>query len=584
MKRQQEKFTALYCRLSQDDGREGESNSIVNQKEYLMKYAKEHGFPNPKFYVDDGYTGTNFDRPSFKEMSADIEKGLVKTVIVKDLSRFGRNYIEVGSYSEIIYPEAGVRFIAIMDNVDTGSLESNEFAAFTNLFNEWYPKSTSKKVKEVKKAKGLAGEHLGAPPYGYLRNPDDKTRWLVDGEAAAVVRRIFSLCMQGKGVSAIATTLWKDRTLTPSAYKASKGIGVAKVSEDPYCWETSAVAAILENVAYIGITESFKSTRLGFKSKKRIPTAKDRRAYIENAHAPIIDRDIWEKVQIIRENKRRPNKSGITSMFSGLLYCADCGAKLSLATANGYAHFRCSQYKRTSRTQNCTQHYIREDALNQLVLKQLQHFLSYYDENSGTYSEIDVNEDGTYIAPRGQISTSDLSLSFTYSRSPAAKNTKLSYIKVTYNYNWLNLPFFRWQDPTSVSWDDSKFQMTDNSFSKVDKYDGYVIGPNGELLGPYTNQTHSSENGYANASNAGVSWYADLKGYIGVQPTKLYGSGTFKLAPKSTTTSGSTTLYGHYVHPKAELGLSVNVSSYGSFSISGGSNYDERGSQKTISW
>lgn len=375
MKRQQEKFTALYCRLSQDDGREGESNSIVNQKEYLMKYAKEHGFPNPKFYVDDGYTGTNFDRPSFKEMSADIEKGLVKTVIVKDLSRFGRNYIEVGSYSEIIYPEAGVRFIAIMDNVDTGSLESNEFAAFTNLFNEWYPKSTSKKVKEVKKAKGLAGEHLGAPPYGYLRNPDDKTRWLVDGEAAAVVRRIFSLCMQGKGVSAIATTLWKDRTLTPSAYKASKGIGVAKVSEDPYCWETSAVAAILENVAYIGITESFKSTRLGFKSKKRIPTAKDRRAYIENA--PIIDRDIWEKVQIIRENKRRPNKSGITSMFSGLLYCADCGAKLSLATANGYAHFRCSQYKRTSRTQNCTQHYIREDALNQLVLKQLQHFLSY---------------------------------------------------------------------------------------------------------------------------------------------------------------------------------------------------------------
>lgn len=377
MKRQQEEFTALYCRLSQDDGREGESNSIVNQKEYLMKYAKEHGFPNPKFYVDDGYTGTNFDRPSFREMSADIEKGIVKTVIVKDLSRFGRNYIEVGSYSEIIYPEAGVRFIATMDNVDTGSLESNEFAAFTNLFNEWYPKSTSKKVKEVKKAKGLAGEHLGAPPYGYLRNPDDKTRWLVDEEAAAVVRRIFSLCMQGKGVSDIATILWKDKVLTPSSYKVSKGIGVAKVSENPYCWESDTVAAILENVAYIGITESFKSTRLGFKSRKRIPTAKDRRAYIENAHTPIIDRDMWEKVQTIRENKRRPTKSGMTSIFSGLLYCADCGAKLSLATANGYVHFRCSMYKRTSRTQNCTQHYIRKDTLNQLVLKQLHHFLSY---------------------------------------------------------------------------------------------------------------------------------------------------------------------------------------------------------------
>lgn len=377
MKRQQEEFTALYCRLSQDDGREGESNSIVNQKEYLMKYAKEHGFPNPKFYVDDGYTGTNFDRPSFKEMSADIEKGIVKTVIVKDLSRFGRNYIEVGSYSEIIYPEAGVRFIAIMDNVDTGSLESNEFAAFTNLFNEWYPKSTSKKVKEVKKAKGLAGEHLGGPPYGYLRNPDDKTRWLVDEEAAAVVRRIFSLCMQGKGISAIADALWEDRVLTPSAYKASKGLAAPIVSENPYNWESTTVALILENVAYIGVTESFKSTRLGFKSKKRIPTAKEMRTFIENAHTPIIDRELWDKVQAIRANKRRPTKNGAVSIFTGLLYCADCGTKLSLRAAKNYLYFRCSKYKGNSRSGICTHHYIREDVLYQLVLKQLQQFLSY---------------------------------------------------------------------------------------------------------------------------------------------------------------------------------------------------------------
>ena len=377
MKRQQEEFTALYCRLSQDDGREGESNSIVNQKEYLMKYAKEHGFPNPKFYVDDGYTGTNFDRPSFKEMSADIEKGLVKTVIVKDLSRFGRNYIEVGSYSEIIYPEAGVRFIAIMDNVDTGSLESNEFAAFTNLFNEWYPKSTSKKVKEVKKAKGLAGEHLGPPPYGYLRNPDDKTRWLVDEEAAAVVRRIYSLCMQGKGISAIADILWEDEVLTPSAYKASKGLEAAIVSVNPYNWESTTVALILENVAYIGVTENFKSTRLGFKSKKRIPTAKEMRTCIENAHTPIIDRELWDKVQMIRANKRRPTKNGATSIFTGLLECADCGTKLSLRSSKSYLYFRCSKYKGNSRSGVCTQHYVREDVLYQLVLKQLQHFLSY---------------------------------------------------------------------------------------------------------------------------------------------------------------------------------------------------------------
>ena len=364
-------------RPTQDDGREGESNSIVNQKEYLMKYAKEHGFPNPKFYVDDGYTGTNFDRPSFKEMSADIEKGLVKTVIVKDLSRFGRNYIEVGSYSEIIYPEAGVRFIAIMDNVDTGSLDSNEFAAFTNLFNEWYPKSTSKKVKEVKKAKGLAGEHLGAPPYGYLRNPEDKTRWLVDEEAAAVVRRIYSLCMQGKGISAIADILWEDEVLTPSAYKASKGLEAAIVSGNPYNWESTTVALILENVAYVGVTENFKSTRLGFKSKKRIPTAKEMRTYIENAHTPIIDRELWDKVQMIRANKRRPTKNGATSIFTGLLECAGCGTKLSLRSSKSYLYFRCSKYKGNSRSGVCTQHYVREDVLYQLVLKQLQHFLSY---------------------------------------------------------------------------------------------------------------------------------------------------------------------------------------------------------------
>ena len=372
------RFSALHQNdNSRDDGREGESNSIVNQKEYLMKYAKEHGFPNPKFYVDDGYTGTNFDRPSFKEMSADIEKGLVKTVIVKDLSRFGRNYIEVGSYSEIIYPEAGVRFIAIMDNVDTGSLESNEFAAFTNLFNEWYPKSTSKKVKEVKKAKGLAGEHLGPPPYGYLRNPDDKTRWLVDEEAAAVVRRIFSLCMQGKGMSAIADILWEDKVLTPSAYKASKGLEAAIVSGNPYNWESTTVALILENVAYVGVTENFKSTRLGFKSKKRIPTAKEMRTYIENAHTPIIDRELWDKVQMIRANKRRPTKNGATSIFTGLLECADCGTKLSLRSSKSYLYFRCSKYKGNSRSGVCTQHYVREDVLYQLVLKQLQHFLSY---------------------------------------------------------------------------------------------------------------------------------------------------------------------------------------------------------------
>lgn len=375
--RQHEEITALYCRFSQDDGRDGDSNSIANQKSYLLDYAKRNRFPNPQFYVDDGYTGTNFDRPDFKRMNEDCEKGIVKTVIVKDLSRFGRDHIGVGRYQEIIYPEAGIRFIAVMDNVDTCSEDSNEFAAFTNLFNEWYPKTTSKKVKQVKRSKAMNGEHLGAAPFGYLKNPDDPTRWLIDEEAASIVRQIFQMAMEGYGCSAIATELWRNKVMTPSAYKGSKGIGVSKQSEDPYYWEPSAIGAILDNPVYIGVTEGLKSVRLSFKSKKRVPSPKERRAIVEDAHEPIIDRLVWDKVQSLRQNKRRPTKSGATSIFSGLLYCADCGAKLSLNVSGGYRYFRCSGYKRNSRMKTCSIHYIRESVLEQLVLKQLQHFLSY---------------------------------------------------------------------------------------------------------------------------------------------------------------------------------------------------------------
>lgn len=208
--------------------------------------------------------------------------------------------------------------------------------------------------------------------------------------------------------------------------------------------------------------------------------------------------------------------------------------------------------------------------------------ISYYNEEDGTFTDIIVEEDGSYIAPRGQISTADLSLSFTYS---IVKNSgKLNYIEVTYSYNWTILPVFRWQDPVSVSWDNSKFEMTDDSFSKVDKYDGYVTGASGIPIGPHIGLVHSSENGYASASAAGVTWYADLKGYTGIEPTKLYGYGTFRLKPISSTSSGSTTLYGHYVHPTIAISLSVSVSSYGNFSVSVGSGFDECGSQKTISW
>ena len=298
-------------------------------------------------------------------------------MIVKDLSRLGREHIYAELYYEIEWVEKGVRFIAVMDNVDTKSEDSNEFASFTNLFNEWYPKTTSKKVKAVKKAKGLAGEHLGAPPFGYMRNPNDKKRWLVDDEAAVTVRRIFELCMQGQGPCAIADTLWEEKVLTPSAYKKFKNVGVASVSKDPYNWGSSMVTAILDNIAYIGVTEVFKSTRLSFRSKKRIPTTKDMRAYIEDAHEPIISKETWEKVQMIRQGKRRKPKKGLQSIFSGLVVCADCGAKMYYGENGGSRFFRCSRYKSTSREKTCTQHYIREDVLYKLVLKQLQAFLSY---------------------------------------------------------------------------------------------------------------------------------------------------------------------------------------------------------------
>lgn len=382
----------LYLRLSRDDGDKEESNSITGQRELLRDYISQ----SPEFReyavrVDDGFSGSTFERPSFQKMIEDVKAGRTDCIIVKDLSRFGREHIGVGRYQEMIYPENGIRFIAIMDNVDTQSEDSNEFAAFTNLFNEWYPKTTSKKVRQVKRSKAMNGEHLGAPPFGYSKNPDDPKHWLIDEDAAPVVSRIFQMAMEGYGCSAIATALWSDKVLTPSAYKLLKGIGVGKKSEDPYGWEPSAVGAILDNPAYIGITESLKTTRLTFKSKKRVPSSKERRAIIEDSHEPVIDSLVWEKVRTLRQNKRRPTKTGATSIFSGLLYCADCGAKLSLNVSSGYRYFRCSGYKRNSRKKACSIHYIRESVLEQLVLKQLRQFLAYLQQFERTFVKLQID-------------------------------------------------------------------------------------------------------------------------------------------------------------------------------------------------
>ena len=378
MNQQPEKITALYCRLSQDDALDGESNSITNQKALLSKYAAEHGFRNIQFFVDDGYSGTSFQRPGFQEMMKYVEDYSVSTLIVKDLSRLGREYSYMGRLQDFIFPAYDVRFIAINDDVDSAKGE-NDFAVFKNVFNDYYAKDTSKKIRAVVKMRGEAGEHLASnPPYGYIKDPRDKKKWIVDEEAAKVVQRIFSLCIEGKGPMQIAKILTADKVLTVTAYHArQKGW---TVPENLYRWNTNAVLRIMERREYTGCTVNFKTYTKSPKFKKRMENPVENQRVFEDTQPAIIERGQWERVQELRKNKRRPTKTGRTSMFSGLLYCADCGAKLYFCTCNTYKddsqnHFVCSNYK--SNTGSCKIHYIREHVLYRIVLETIQRTLIY---------------------------------------------------------------------------------------------------------------------------------------------------------------------------------------------------------------
>ena len=375
-----DKITALYCRLSQDDGREGESNSITNQKAILEKYAKDHNLTPYKIYVDDGVSGTTFERDGFKEMIADIEQGLVSTVVVKDLSRFGRNHIMVGYYTEMYLPSMNVRFIAINDNVDTDDSESNEFAPFTNIFNEWYAKNVSKKIQAVFKAKGESGQRLGsAIPYGYKANPENPKEIIIDEEAANVVKHIFELCMCGKGPGKIAKQLTEEGISTPMVYFKEHGMPCRTKVNMSNVWCNRSVSGILANMAYIGHTVNFQTATVNYKTHKKVRQPKEQWLIFENTHLPIIELSVWEKVQELTKNKRRYTKSGKKSIFAGLLECADCGAKLYYCTSKshkeGHDYFVCSNYR--GNTSNCTVHYIRESVLYDIVLEQIQTMLSY---------------------------------------------------------------------------------------------------------------------------------------------------------------------------------------------------------------
>ena len=380
-KSNQGKITALYERLSRDDELQGESNSILNQKKYLEDYARKNGFNNIQHFTDDGYSGTNFNRPGFQAMIAEIEAGHIATVIVKDMSRFGRNYLEVGFYTEIQFPSKSVRFIAINNNVDSANPTDNDFTPFLNIMNEWYAKDTSKKIRATWQSKGRSGEHLTTiPPYGYKKDPENKKRWIVDEEAAAVVQKIFALCMDGMGPTQIAKWLQENKVLSPVAYCYENDLPTtSKRPTDPYKWATKTVVHILERLDYLGHTVNFKTSKQSFKSKKVLWNDPADWVIFENTQEPIIEESVFLIVQKIRQGRRRPTKMGDMGMFSGLLFCADCGGKMYLCRANHFKpeqeYYLCSTYRK-DRTL-CSTHSIRRVVLEEIVLRNLREAIQY---------------------------------------------------------------------------------------------------------------------------------------------------------------------------------------------------------------
>lgn len=372
----QQKITILYCRLSNEDLVDGESNSIANQRSILSSYAASHGFTNTKVLVDDGYTGTNFNRPGVQEGLALVEQGLVGTWIVKDMSRFGRDYLQVGRFTEIVFPSYNVRFIAINDAVDSDKGD-NDFTVIRNVFNDFYAKDTSKKVRAVMKAKGTSGKHLGGPPYGYRADPQDKNHWILDEDAAPIVKRIFDLTIAGVGPSRIARILEADGVLTVKAlYAQQKG---KPLPERPCHWIEQSVVNILERMEYTGCTCNFKTYSKSYKLKKRIPNALEDMFILPDTQEAIVPKEQWDRVQELRQHKRRMTKAERQGLFSGLVVCADCGSKLHFATCKNFEgrqdHYVCAKYKSGRGT--CSAHYIREDVLRDVVLERIRAVTEY---------------------------------------------------------------------------------------------------------------------------------------------------------------------------------------------------------------
>ena len=378
----------IYLRLSRDDNLEGESYSIGNQKKLLTKAAKDLGYSNIVTFIDDGVSGVTMNRPGFNDMMRQLEENRAAALLVKDLSRLGRNYIEVGRLMEEFFPEHDIRLVAVSDNIDTDEGE-NEMAPIRNLFNEWYARDISKKRRISNKIKGNAGEPMGQPPYGYMKDPDNPKRWIVDDEAALVVKRIYSMTLDGLGTEQIAAQLERDGILTPRAYWLQKGVkrpGKGK-QLPPTRWNSSTITKILSLQEYCGDILNFKTYSKSYKNKKRIDNDRENWVVFKDVHEPIIDRAVWEQVQQKRgTRRRRRTNDGEKNMFSGLLVCADCGNNLHYHFNQGnpeIKYFNCSNYKGNRGTCTST-HYVRVDFLEQVVLgeiKRLTKFASHYEDD-----------------------------------------------------------------------------------------------------------------------------------------------------------------------------------------------------------
>lgn len=399
-KAENEKITALYERLSRDDEMVGDSNSIVNQKKMLEDYAKQNGYTNIEHFTDDGYSSGSFDRPDWKRMIAGIEDGSIGTVIVKDMSRIGRDYLQVGFYTEVMFKEKEVHFIAIANGVDNQKRESSEFAPFLNIMNEWYIHDSSRKVTTVLRARGMKGKHTtNNAIYGYRKSEEDKNQWVIDEEAAEVVRRIYRMSLEGKGPYEIARILSEEQIERPSYYLAKRGLGTCRSNNNtatPYVWRGATVRDILSKPEYMGHTVNFRSYKESYKDKRAKKTPKEDWVIFKNTQEAIVSEEMWNKVQELRKTVRRTDTVGEANPFTGLLYCADCGAKMYnhrggagrarnwKGELNGKRRpdrdeYNCSTYNlsRQSYDKQCSQHYIRTEVVRKLVLETIKAVSDY---------------------------------------------------------------------------------------------------------------------------------------------------------------------------------------------------------------